>query len=249
MRIINGLLALCISSGLVYWWATDDYSLNQSDEGRNPHVASVSPNDLGRSIPLFDTQETRSLPVVSLYRYLPGAYADVLNSCDITRELDPRLQPIINELANKKFDDDFSSLADDLRTEELKHVPDAWAILGLLYEEHLVPDVAHTLKSNEIAFELYSDSSNEGSIIGDWLLARAYYNGFPHSRWLESDSALDNEIFEKLTSQEKWSHPTGFLLKQLYADTLTNEDSDEFDREALLRQALQECDTGLQRRA
>lgn len=243
MKLINGLLALCISSGLVYWWATDDYAPNQSHEGMNAQVASVSPNDLDRSSPFLDTQETQSLPVVSLYRYLPGAYAGVLNSCDITRELAPRLRAIISELANKKFDDDFSSLANDLRTEELKENPDAWAILGLLHEEHLVPDVEHTLKSNEIAFKLYSDSSKEGSMIGNWLLARAYKNGFPHSRWLESDSALDDEIFEKLTSQEKWSHPTGFLLKQLYADNLTNEDSDEFDREVLLRQALEECDT------
>ena len=141
MKLINSLLALCVSSGLVYWWATTDYAPNQNHEGMNAQVASVSPNDLVRSSPLFDTQETQSLPVVSLYRYLPGAYAEVLNSCNVTRELAPRLRPIISELANKKFDDDFSSLADDLRTEELKENPDAWAILGLLHEEHLVPDV------------------------------------------------------------------------------------------------------------
>ena len=103
MKLINGLLALCISSGLVYWWATDDYAPNQSHEGMDAQIASISPNDLDRSAPFLDTQETQSLPVVSLYRYLPGAYAGVLNSCDITRELAPRLRPIISELANKKF--------------------------------------------------------------------------------------------------------------------------------------------------
>jgi len=245
MKIINILLTLCISSGLVYWWATEVREPDQGYEGMNKQMASVQPTSAynsDRSSPTLDLEETHPLPVASLYRYLPSAYADILNSCNISSALDPQLQSLINKLSTKGFDDDFSSLANDLRTEELKENPDAWAILGLLYEEHLVPEVANTLKSNEIAFELYSDSSKMGSMIGNWLLARAYHYGFPHSRWLESDTDLDDEIFKKLTSQEKWSHSTGFLLKQLYADNLPNEELDAFDREVLLRQALQECD-------
>ena len=83
------------------------------------------------------------------------------------------------------FDSDYSDIAAQLLSDRFND-SDAMAVLGVLYEQHLIPDAALEIYSDDLAFTLYEKSARAGSSIGRFYLALAHYYGYPSADQAET---------------------------------------------------------------
>ena len=249
-KILFSTLILGLLIGLYIVRSGGGYDQSVSSMDDSSIEASVQVNSPPETDP-SDSQDSRfeRLPVTALYRHMPSVHANMFNTCGISETFPSQLQIAVDDLATKKYNDDFSSVIAALRSDELGNNPDAQAVLGFLYEQHLVPEVALTFESDEIAFSLYESSANSGSDIGEYYLALAYYYGYPHSRWVESLESEDRRQLQELISDANWNQSTGFLLKNLYAvsllqdsiDGVPNRDNSLENVESVFKESAETC--------
>ena len=183
------------------------------------------------------------LAVTSLYRYVPSAHAKTWNACGMSDSFSDELRSVVAEIEQLSFDSDYSSVAQQLSAGDLKNDPDAMAVLGMLYEQHLVPDVAYLSQSDDFAFSLYERSTLAGSERGRHYLALSLYYGYPTSGKYDP-----NRLSELLADVDLASSDSQLLsvkanaLLQGDIEVPKDESRSSFELgEALLRRAQDVC--------
>ena len=209
------ILVFAIIPSVILYGFLKESVLSPPDLSERSHGVETELATRGDPLDTTDSEESLlpSLPYRWLNRNFPSDVAKLLQRCQIAESFPPVLQEVVEELAVMAFDDDYQQIFLALQSEELRENADALTLLGTLYEAHLVPEVMHTERSDELAFSLYEKSAENGSSIGDWQLAYSYWLDFPS----EHPQNAVGERLPKLLDEINWSSTAGFLLKDLYS--------------------------------
>lgn len=183
------------------------------------------------------------LPITTLYRYVPSTHARVWNACGVSDRFTNELKSVIDELEKLSFDSDYSQITQRLSTGNLKDDPDAMAILGMLYEQHLVPDVALLAQSDDIAFSLYERSERAGSMLGKYYLGLSHYYGYPSSEKFDPERLSDLlEDIDLASEDSQLLSLKAIALSQNIIEQSPDETQNPYEmREAFFRRAAEVC--------
>ena len=231
---------------------SEDYQINSQQDIVEPNLEELTGVQAPvaskhTTVPRFNYESVPDgfsrLPVTSLYRYVPSAHAKTWNACGMSDSFSDELRIVVAEIGKLSFDSDYTNVARQLSTGDLKNDPDAMAILGMLYEQHLVPDVAFLSQSDDLAFTLYERSALAGSDRGRYYLALSHYYGYPTSR--KYNPARLSELLADVDLESRDSQllqlKANLLIQGRIADPKDESRTAPELGEALFRRALEVC--------
>ena len=142
------------------------------------------------------------IPDFPIYPYELSTAAKTLLECGISRNYSPTLQTLLTELVTMEWGDDYGDIINALQGDDITDTAEAMAIFGQALEYGLgFKGLDNHSLLRDLAFQVYNDAFNAGSIFAGYQLAQGYvyYSGqnvYTSSQIWNKYPDTDQEIFE-----------------------------------------------------